>query len=89
MNDVMLELNAPKPGLSGEALVRDLPRGGGIAAGGLDEFHVASTPRMESFRDESEAGVKDKDRDADELLDEERELRDLRPGNRYSSDMTL
>lgn len=82
VNGVILGPNAPKPGLSGEALVRDLPRGSGIAVDGLGKFHFGSVPRMESFRDESEAGVKDNDRDADELLDEEREPRDLHPGRR-------
>jgi hypothetical protein len=55
----------------------------------LDEFQVALAPRMESFRDESEAGVKDSDREADELLEEERESRGPCPGRRYSSDRTL
>jgi hypothetical protein len=78
--------------LSGETFVRDLPRASEFAADGIDDFLVASVPRMESFNDEREAGMKRNVRGSPDglvLLDEEGEPRDLRLGEEDSSDMAL
>lgn len=73
----MLGLNDRESVLSGEIFVSGLPRASGFAGDGVDEFLVGSVPRMESFRDDSEAGMKRNARVSPEglaLLDEEGEL---------------
>jgi len=43
--------------LSGETFARDLPRASKLGVSELDEFFVVSIPRIESFKDDSEAGM--------------------------------
>lgn len=88
----MLGLIDRESALSGEVFVRDLPRVNELTADRWDGSPVASGPRIESFKDESEAGMKQSLRgnpDGLLLLDEEREPRDVRPGRGDSSDMAL
>ena len=68
MRGTMLGLSDRVPTLSGEIFVRGLPRENMLGVDELDEFLVVSTRRIESFRDDKEAGMK---RNGLLLLDEE------------------
>lgn len=57
MRGTMLGLSEREPTLSGENFVRGLPRENMLGVDELDEFLVVSTRRIESFRDDSEAGI--------------------------------
>lgn len=87
-----LGLNDRESVLSGVSFKRGLPRGCRSAVGGVGEFLEESIPRMESFRDDSEAGMKRNARDNPEglvLLDEDGEPRDLGLVKGDSSDIPL
>ena len=53
----MLGLKDRESALSGEALVRGLPRARGLGVDKLDEFLVVSVPRIESVKDDNEGGM--------------------------------
>lgn len=91
-NGVKLGLSILESTRSGEVFVRDLPRERGLGTGRLSEFLAASVPRMESFKDDNDAGMKGTVRGNPAgllLLDEEGEPRDLSPDGEDSSGMVV
>jgi len=88
----MLGLSDRESVLSSEIFVRGLPRASGFVTDGIGGFLAGSVPRMESFKDDREAGMKRNVRgnpDGLVLLEEEGESRDRRSGKEDSSFMAL
>jgi hypothetical protein len=53
----ILGLKDRESALSGESFVRGLPRASKLGVGELDEFLIVSVPKIESVKDDSEAGM--------------------------------
>ena len=72
--------------------MRGLPRANGSTVDGSDKFLVSSVPRIESFKENNEAGMKDSLRGTPDgllLLDEEGDPREIPPWRGDSSDISL
>ena len=57
MRGAILGLSDREPTLSGETFMRGLPREKKLGVIELDESLVVSAPRIESFKENSEAGM--------------------------------